>query len=71
MGKKSLLVLLVLSRTRLINIKMSETPPPVKIDPTKLEFRNYESDAHLDIIMAMIGKELSEPYPILTYRYFV
>ncbi len=43
----------------------------VKVDPSELTFRNYEGDEDLKIIIGMIEKELSEPYPILTYRYFV
>ena len=43
----------------------------VKIDIDKLVFRNYEGEADLDLIVKIISKELSEPYPILTYRYFV
>ena len=53
---------------------ISNTEPAVetvKIDVNKIEYRKYESEEHLDIIMRMIKKELSEPYPIFTYRYFV
>ena len=36
-----------------------------------IEWRTYESEADLKTIMMMMGRDLSEPYPIYTYRYFV
>ena len=50
---------------------MKSSGERVEIDVSELEFRTYEGDEHLQIIISMIEKELSEPYPILTYRYFV
>ena len=41
------------------------------IDPSKIEMRTFKSEADLQTIIHMIEKELSEPYPIYTYRYFV
>ena len=34
-------------------------------------FRQFESEEDLKTVVSMIEKELSEPYPIYTYRYFV
>ena len=34
-------------------------------------FRQFQSEEDLKTIVYMIEKELSEPYPIYTYRYFV
>lgn len=34
-------------------------------------FRPFKSERDLAIVISMIEKELSEPYPIYTYRYFV
>ena len=42
-----------------------------ELDPAKLKFVTYEGEEHLGLIIGMIEKELSEPYPIYTYRYFV
>ena len=36
-----------------------------------IEWRTFESEQDLDTIMRMMGRDLSEPYPIYTYRYFV
>ena len=36
-----------------------------------VSFRQFESEEDLKTVVAMIEKELSEPYPIYTYRYFV
>ncbi|CAI2382813.1 unnamed protein product [Moneuplotes crassus] len=44
---------------------------PVKIDISKIEYKHYEGEHHLELIIDMIKAELSEPYPIFTYRYFV
>jgi peptide alpha-N-acetyltransferase len=42
-----------------------------KITLDSISFRNFESEADLLTIISLIEKELSEPYPIYTYRYFV
>ena len=42
-----------------------------QIDPSKIEFRTFKTEEDLQIIIKLIEKELSEPYPIYTYRYFV
>ena len=34
-------------------------------------FRPFATEQDLQTVITMIGKELSEPYPIYTYRYFV
>ncbi len=34
-------------------------------------FRQYESEADLDCIVPLITKDLSEPYSLYTYRYFI
>ena len=36
-----------------------------------ITYRPFESEEDLKTIISMIEKELSEPYPIYTYRYFV
>eukprot|EP00753_Platysulcus_tardus_P010711 PLAT2986.1.p1 GENE.PLAT2986.1~~PLAT2986.1.p1 ORF type:complete len:178 (-),score=51.23 PLAT2986.1:95-628(-) len=40
-------------------------------EEVEVTFRPYESEAQLPAIAAMIAKELSEPYSVLTYRYFL
>lgn len=37
----------------------------------EIEFRTFKTEQDLLTIISMIEKELSEPYPIYTYRYFV
>lgn len=34
-------------------------------------YRPYESELDLPNVMALVGSELSEPYIIYTYRYFL
>jgi peptide alpha-N-acetyltransferase len=36
-----------------------------------IEYRTYTSEAELKEIMLMMSEELSEPYSIFTYRYFL
>lgn len=37
----------------------------------KIEYVGYESELQMGAIMALITKDLSEPYSIYTYRYFI
>jgi peptide alpha-N-acetyltransferase len=34
-------------------------------------FVNYQDESQLDAVMRLVGKDLSEPYSIFTYRYFL
>lgn len=50
------------------------TPPPTAPEePPKpaIDYREYESELQMPSIMALIQKDLSEPYSIYTYRYFI
>jgi len=38
---------------------------------SKVTFVNYESEKQMPAIMTLIQKDLSEPYSIYTYRYFI
>ncbi|KAF8319313.1 acyl-CoA N-acyltransferase [Clavulina sp. PMI_390] len=40
-------------------------------DGTHITYRNYESDADLPAVTTLVGSELSEPYVIYTYKYFL
>ncbi len=55
--------------------EITEQLKEVKIDDLpKLEdltWRCFESEKDLAKIMEMMKRDLSEPYPIYTYRYFV
>ena len=51
--------------------KISGLEGTVKLDTDKLEYVTYAGEHHLEVIMEMIKQELSEPYPVFTYRYFV
>lgn len=48
-------------------------PPPPPEEPPKphIDYREYESELQMPSIMALIQKDLSEPYSIYTYRYFI
>ena len=41
------------------------------INPDDIVFEQFKTEEDLQTIISMIEKELSEPYPIYTYRYFV
>ena len=51
--------------------KILESANTPKIIDEQIEFRTFESEEDLQTIIKMIEQELSEPYPIYTYRYFV
>lgn len=40
-------------------------------DDLKVEYVNYENELQMSAIMRLIQKDLSEPYSIYTYRYFI
>ena len=40
-------------------------------DVDRIEYRNFETEEDLLTVISLIEKELSEPYPIYTYRYFL
>ena len=37
----------------------------------QVEYRQYSSEEELVNLMALIEKDLSEPYSVYTYRYFI
>uniref|UniRef100_A0A1D1Z9H1 N-alpha-acetyltransferase 30 n=1 Tax=Anthurium amnicola TaxID=1678845 RepID=A0A1D1Z9H1_9ARAE len=39
--------------------------------PEEIEYESYGGEHHLPLIMGLVDQELSEPYSIFTYRYFV
>ena len=41
------------------------------IDISKITWRTFENEEDLANVMRMMTRDLSEPYPIYTYRYFV
>lgn len=42
-----------------------------EFSPAEIEYVSYGGEHHLPLIMALVDQELSEPYSIFTYRYFV
>lgn len=47
-----------------VDAKLSNPLPPI-------EYVQYESELQMPMIMRIIQKDLSEPYSIYTYRYFI
>lgn len=41
------------------------------VDDPEIVYVNYESELQMPDIMRLIQKDLSEPYSIYTYRYFI
>lgn len=41
------------------------------IEDSEIEYVSYNGEHHLPLIMQLVDQELSEPYSIFTYRYFV
>lgn len=50
---------------------MSENEPQLDIKASEIEYVSYGGEHHLPLIMNLVDEELSEPYSIFTYRYFV
>ncbi|KAM0006346.1 putative transferase transcription regulator GNAT family [Helianthus anomalus] len=53
---------------------METTPPAPEgsiINESEIEYVSYSGEHHLPLIMRLVDEELSEPYSIFTYRYFV
>lgn len=50
---------------------METAPAPVAEDESEIEYVSYGGEHHLPEIMRLVDEELSEPYSIFTYRYFV
>jgi peptide alpha-N-acetyltransferase len=48
----------------------SSAPHPERATP-EVVFSQYEDESQIDAIMTLVDKELSEPYSIFTYRYFI
>ncbi|CAH1412804.1 unnamed protein product [Lactuca virosa] len=47
------------------------TPDGSIVDESEIEYVSYAGEHHLPLIMRLVDEELSEPYSIFTYRYFV
>ncbi|KAJ8425710.1 hypothetical protein Cgig2_024313 [Carnegiea gigantea] len=48
-----------------------ETEEKAEFDASDIEYVSYGGEHHLPLIMRLVDHELSEPYSIFTYRYFV
>ena len=40
-------------------------------DGAEIDYVSYGGEQHLPLVMSLVDAELSEPYSIFTYRYFV
>jgi len=56
----------------LSRVSLSEQPaPPVTGEPLPVTYVSYTDETQMPLIMRLIQKDLSEPYSIYTYRYFI
>ena len=60
---------LIMEESKKCNLNFIFTP--FIADADRIEYRTFKDEQDLQTIISMIEKELSEPYPIYTYRYFV
>ncbi|KAG9144304.1 hypothetical protein Leryth_016953 [Lithospermum erythrorhizon] len=51
--------------------KVEEEASKSMFECCDIEYISYGGEHHLPLIMNLVDKELSEPYSIFTYRYFV
>lgn len=54
-----------------VAVEPTPAPPPEEPPKPQIDYREYESELQMPSIMALIQKDLSEPYSIYTYRYFI
>lgn len=45
--------------------------PENNVNPENIRYVNYESETQMPHIMDLMDKDLSEPYSVYTYRYFI
>lgn len=50
---------------------MGDKSKPLLIDDNGYSYRKYPGESMVLEVMDLMGKTLSEPYPIYTYRYFL
>ncbi|KAL4534884.1 hypothetical protein Ndes2526B_g05809 [Nannochloris sp. 'desiccata'] len=48
-----------------------EAPKRATIDKNTVTYRQYKDESEIGVVIDLIGNELSEPYSIFTYRYFL
>ncbi|MCL4140322.1 UNVERIFIED_CONTAM: hypothetical protein GTU68_042839 [Idotea baltica] len=65
---------------KLLSLEANLSPVPIPASPSGsipteedllVQYVNYENEHQMDAIMRLIQKDLSEPYSIYTYRYFI
>lgn len=56
----------LMSVTHLCTTMAQDSAPPLDI-----EYVEYKSEKQLHLVMDLIKKDLSEPYSVFTYRYFI
>lgn len=59
------------TKTRRNGEDEAETEIEVEDASEEIEYVSYGGEHHLPLIMRLVDEELSEPYSIFTYRYFV
>ncbi|XP_067636313.1 uncharacterized protein Naa30A [Eurosta solidaginis] len=52
-------------------VNTTNPPPALDLSNVHIEYKEYESELQMHDIMRLIQAELSEPYSIYTYRYFI
>ena len=57
--------------SKLDGVVEDEETRKVQFDASEIEYVSYGGEHHLPLIMNLVDQELSEPYSIFTYRYFV
>ncbi|KAA0066212.1 hypothetical protein IC582_021589 [Cucumis melo] len=57
--------------SKLDGVVEEEETKKAEFDVSEIEYVSYGGEHHLPLIMNLVDQELSEPYSIFTYRYFV
>mmetsp|Transcript_1577 Transcript_1577/g.1898 ORF Transcript_1577/g.1898 Transcript_1577/m.1898 type:complete len:219 (-) Transcript_1577:1497-2153(-) len=59
------------ARNKEVELNLHETLKPLSAKVNGISFSPFKDETQMPDITSMIGKDLSEPYSIYTYRYFI
>lgn len=57
--------------TTIGELNLNDVKPNLVDSSNEIQYIHYESEKQMPDIMSLIEKDLSEPYSIYTYRYFI
>lgn len=59
------------SKDEIMKGRENEKTPSAAVTSSEVSLVQYEDEGQLEAIMSLVDRDLSEPYSIFTYRYFL